>query len=110
MADFPDIGRLIGIQEIDVKGQLKGETDAGYVITSARGTVIKQKFQVSYLLTSTERVTLQTFFNTNLGGVFNWIHPLTSTTHSMFFLDGELKFTWNQNEQRYRSTFGIREA
>ncbi len=111
MADYPTIQVANGLQQKTVKAQYKGQSAAGYMMTRAKATLSKKEFTVKYnKLTTTERDTLQTFFDANLGLEFNWTHPETGgATYAVIFMDDELVFNW-KSPYYWTLEFKIREV
>lgn len=95
MADFPSIGLPVGLRQKTIKPAYRGKSSAGYTMSRAMATTSKEEFEVGYdFLSSSDRDTLQTFFNTNQGIEFNWTHPETGgSTYSVVFAEDELFFT-----------------
>ncbi len=79
-----------------IKPKHSGLSAAGYPMTRPRATSFKKEFSITYKnLTATERVILETFFDTYQGDSFNWTHPETGgATYGVAFVDDELEFEW----------------
>ena len=91
MADFPNIQLPSGMTEHTIKGQIKSDFAAGYVQSRAKWTRSRKQFSLSWgVMSDADKQTLQTFFDENIGGTFNWTHPLTNTTYTVRFSDDEL--------------------
>lgn len=73
------------------KPQLQTPFESGAVQSRARATSAKMKFKIGWEgLTETELQTLYTFFEVNVGGTFNWTHPITSTVYVVRFTQDAL--------------------
>lgn len=91
-ASLPNPSRL---REVPKKGQIRAEFEAGYTQSRAKWTRTRRLFELEWLaLTESEKSTLDTFFDNNLGGTFTWTHPVNETSYTVRFTDDELDETY----------------
>jgi len=114
MADYPITSRNPNtFSEKNIKGQYKAETDSNYMITAARGTTSKKEFELGYTsLSDSEKSTLESFFDANLGGSFNYTHPISGAVYSVFFVadDDSLDFDYDVHIRKWITNFKLREV
>ena len=73
------------------KGQVKTEFENGAVQSRARATSTRWVFVLGWrALGQTDYATLCTFFDSNLGTTFAWVHPITSVSYTVRFTEGRL--------------------
>lgn len=93
MADFPSTIRTsdwILFKERPRKRQIKTPFEAGYVQSSAGNTQTKMEFTIGWeWLLRTEYDILLAFYKANLGGSFNFTHPITGTVFIVRFFEEE---------------------
>ncbi len=93
MADWPSIENPSRIVEGHFKAQVRTEFEGGYVHTRARHTRSRKWFKIFWdLMPYADLATLLTFFDANLGGTFNWTHPITSTAYVVRFSEDEITY------------------
>ena len=93
MATWPSISTASKLSEKNKKKQIKTEFEGGYVQSRAHWTREKRIFSMQWdTMTTTDKATLETFFEANLGGSFTWTHPGTSVAYTVRFKDDELIF------------------
>ena len=112
MATYPTtLPEIHSIAHKNIKKQHITESAAGYVMSRGRGTVAKKAFDIGYTaMSNTQRDTLQTFFNDNIGDSFDWTHPETGgATYDVVFLEDELSFEWIGLDN-WSISFSIREV
>jgi hypothetical protein len=93
MADWPSISdpAFDLYAQTLVKAQIKTEFENGKVQSRARATSARLVVSLGWhALSNTDYSSLQTFFTNNIGGTFNWTHPLTSTVYVMRFTSDAL--------------------
>jgi len=94
MASWPSIATPSKIKESAIKKVIRTTSEGGYIQARARWTDYKQSFELIWsVLTSTDKATLITFFDTNQGTTFTWTHPELATTHTCFFSDDQIVFS-----------------
>lgn len=92
MADWPSIAAPSNIRDINQKGQIRSDFDAGYVQSRAKWTRTRRKFELSWnAMSNTDKETLMTFFENNLGDTFAWIHPLSGTSYTVRFTEENIE-------------------
>jgi len=95
MATFPNIADPSGISETDISNRLKETSAAGYTMLRGRGTATKKEFDLEWeAITTADKATLQTFFNTNYGNSLTWTHFETSVVYTVCFENNKLKFNY----------------
>jgi len=96
MTTFPTIQSPNGLQQKTIKPAQRSTSSAGYTMARAKATIAKKEFKVMYQnLTTAERNTLQTFFNSNQGLEFDWTHPEPSgSTYQVIFNQDDIEFVW----------------
>lgn len=86
MAFIPLDGLKQSSTRTGIKKSLRSETEKGYIYTRSQ-MLPKQKFTLSYLLTTTDCNTLETFFYNNVGKIFNLVFD--GVTYSVIFISDE---------------------
>ena len=86
MAFIPLTGLSQSSTRTGVKQSLRSQTEKGYIYTRSQ-MLPKQKFTLNYLLTSTDCATLETFFYSNVGTIFNLVFD--GVTYSVIFISDE---------------------
>jgi hypothetical protein len=102
MAVWPNISASdYGLDEEYYKPQIRTEFEGNYVQSRAKSTRARNRWALHWLyMTEAEFQTLKTFFNTNQGLSFTWVHPVTSVSYSCFFSVDSLKSKININGYR----------
>jgi len=102
MAAFPTVRVPSTFEETKVKKQILSESDGGYIVSRALGTVSKMQFKWGWpALTHAEKKLIDEFFDANLGTTFTYTHPdpdLESSEQSAYtlrFLEDSLKWKWS---------------
>lgn len=71
--------------------QIRTPFEGGAVQTRVRVSTSRWKFQVgAAVMTTTQFNALVSHFDTNQGGVFSFVHPITGNTHTVRYSDDEL--------------------
>ena len=86
MAFIPLTGLSQSSTRTGIKKSLRSETEKGYIYTRSQ-MLPKQKFTLSYLLTTTDCNTLETFFYNNVGTIFNLVFD--GITYKCVFISDE---------------------
>lgn len=93
MASWPSISTPAKVNEAIVKVAHRSSSEAGYVHTRAKWTSNKRTFSLAWnVMTSANKATLETFFDTNQGTTFSWTHPDTDASHTCLFSDDSIQF------------------
>ena len=92
MSTFPTLSiyPIYPLKESRVDNTIKSDTEAGYVITRARYSKVRKKFNIIYqLLTAADKALLDTFIDTVSGATdsFTWVHPASGTSYTVRFED-----------------------
>jgi hypothetical protein len=87
------------------KPQVRTEFEAGYVQTRVRATLAKKRWTARWnYMPEADYQTLETFFDTNQGGSFNWTEPVTGASYVCRFASNSLNSTWvTRGATYYRS-------
>jgi hypothetical protein len=93
MADWPSIDNPdYGLDEEYYKPQVRQEFEANYVQSRPRSTRGRSRWALHWdLLSEADYQTLLAFFAANQGGVFTWIHPISSASYTCRFSGDVLK-------------------
>jgi len=92
MTDWPNIAAPSNIVDTLQKGQIRSDFDAGYVQSRAMWTRTRYKFELTWkVMENADKETLMTFFAANLGGTFNWTHPLSGTSYVVRFAENNIE-------------------
>ena len=84
--DFPVIAAPKNIKRTPVDNTLRSPTEAGYVLARPRTTRILYDFEVSLLLSATDRGVLEAFDAIVTGAsIFSWFCDKYATTYSVRF-------------------------
>lgn len=86
MSFIPLVGLSQTSTRTGVKQSLRSQTEKGYIYTRSQ-MLPKQKFTLSYLLTTTDCNTLETFFYNNVGTIFNLVFD--GVTYNCIFISDE---------------------
>ena len=86
MAFIPLAGLSQTSTRTGIKKSLRSQTEVGYLFTRSQ-MLPKQKFTLNYLLTSTDCATLETFFYSNVGKIFNLVFD--GVTYNVLFISDE---------------------
>ena len=86
MSFIPLVGLSQTSTRTGIKQSLRSQTEKGYIYTRSQ-MLPKQKFTLSYLLTTTDCNTLETFFYNNVGTIFNLVFD--GVTYSVIFISDE---------------------
>ena len=86
MAFIPLTGLSQSSTRTGIKKSLRSETEKGYIYTRSQ-MLPEQKFTLSYLLTTTDCNTLETFFYNNVGKIFNLVFD--GVTYNCIFISDE---------------------
>ena len=74
-----------------IQKQLKTKMESGAVQSRPQHTSSRWEFTIGWqIVTQTQYAALCTFFTGNIGGTFNWTHPITTTVYVVRFAKGEL--------------------
>lgn len=87
-ATLPQLPTLDGFQEQKVDITLRSPMDAGPPKVRPLYTAAPTDFTISLVLETTQRATLETFYETTLGfgtDSFDWVHPVTQSAATMQF-------------------------
>lgn len=110
MANWPSIIEPASIVDTNIKGQIKAPFEGGYVQSVAKFSRTRKQFQLTWGdIPSADKSTLETFFNNNLGGTFNWTNILNSTTYVVRFVDDSLAFAYDTPNMRWRASVLLEE-
>lgn len=91
MATWPGIAAPTSMTERKKKAQIRSDFAAGYVQSRAKWTRSRKIFELSWnVMSDSDKSTLETFFDDNLGGTFTWAHPLSGTSYTVRFVGDEL--------------------
>lgn len=98
MADWPDIEDPSGLRESPQKGQIKSDFEAGYVQSRPKFTRTRKRFELSWdAMSNSDKETLETFFDDNLGDTFTWDNPISTASdpsHTVRFVNDSLEFSY----------------
>ena len=95
MATWPNIEKPSRMIERTKKAQIKSDMAAGYVQSRAKWTRTRKVFELSWnAMSDADKNILEDFFTENIGDTFEWTHPLTNTTYTVRFGDGELSASY----------------
>ncbi|SDU26598.1 hypothetical protein [Desulfobacula phenolica] len=109
MANFPDIAVCSGFTEADIGNRLMETSSAGYTMIRGRGTAVKKEFILDWkLMTSADKNTLQSFFNTYYGQSFIFTHPETGIDYTVCFQEDKLNFKYKA-KNRWLLTLKLKE-
>ena len=95
MATFPTLSQKasINFSKERIKPIVKTKFEGNYAQTRPKYTRTMSKFKIAYnALTTTDVSTMETFFDANSGGEFNWTDPSTSTVFVVRFSSETLTF------------------
>lgn len=88
---WPDIQAPSSITERKKKAQIRSDFEAGYVQSRAQWTRSRKIFELSWAnMTNSDKETLETYFDNNLGSTFSWTHPYTDTTYTVRFAEDQI--------------------
>lgn len=74
---------------------IRTESENAYTKVRRKTTRTKSKFKLSYRsITEAEYTILQTFFNTNQGLAFTFVHPATTVSYNCIFSQDDLDKTY----------------
>lgn len=96
MIAFPNIQNpSYPLKESFRKEQIKSSFEAGYVQSRSKFTVGRYEWELNWAaLPESSYQVLRTFFEDNVGNVFDWIHPSSSVLYRVRFstdtLDSEI--------------------
>ena len=95
MSDFPSIRTPSDIRGDHYKGQVRAEFKAGYVHSHAAHTRSRKRFWLIWAgLNETDLASLLSHVDSNLGGTFNWTHPLTSVEYVVRYLEDHIPYDY----------------
>jgi len=90
---FPSISTPYRVSDRLIKPILVAETESGVTLTRALGSASKREFKLTWpVMTSANKATLETYYNTNAGGSDTWTHPDTATSYTVAFVEDSLSF------------------
>lgn len=95
MDTWPDIDMLSGVKVTPIKKAHRQVSAAGYTLSRASGTVLKNEFALTYsAVSSGDKATVVAFFDTNQGisFVLNDPDPGSSETFTVVFGQDEIEF------------------
>jgi hypothetical protein len=102
MATWPDIVAPSGLNEEKIKSQIKNDFESGYVSSRAKWTRSRKKFELSWdAMSSTDKATLETFFDTNLGDTFTWTHPSENAEYTVRFSEDTINADYKKGSIGY---------
>lgn len=91
---WPDIQNPSTLQETKIKGQLRSDFENGSVQSAAKWTRSRKKFELSWdSMSKTDKSTLETFFDNNLGGTFTWTNPADNQEYIVRFAEDEINMS-----------------
>ena len=89
---FPIISSLTGFKRVAMKSANR-KTAGGYTMGFPTGSIKKYRFELSYTVVSNSDVsTMDTFFNDNQGGSFQYTDPISDSSYSVEFDQDEIEF------------------
>ncbi len=95
MSDFPSIRTPGTIRIEHYKGQVRADFTAGYVHSHAAHTRSRERIYLGWPgLNETDLASLLSHFDSNLGGTFNWTHPLTSVEYVVRYLEDRIPYDY----------------
>ncbi len=78
-----------------IKKKYKGESEAGYTMTSAKASLAKKEFELEYSnLTDAEQVILQAHFDSNSGSFSFTVPRAGGATYTVVYFEEELEFLY----------------
>lgn len=90
-----------GTEEETIHPQKRTPFEGNYVQSRPAATRSRAKWPLGWkLLPESEYQTLLTFFNTNLGGMFTWTHPISGTSYTCRFSGDALTGRWSLGSWR----------
>jgi hypothetical protein len=93
MNAFPSISLPSSFSQERRKSTIRTTFENGSVGQRAKWTSGKLTLELSWeMLSDADKVTLDTFFETNNGSAIQYTHPKTSTVHAVIFGEDTLKF------------------
>lgn len=112
MANWPStVATPNRIIERPMKAQIKNDFESGYVNSVARWTRMRRQFELSWVaLSAADKAALITFFDSNQGDTFDWIHPETTVTYTARFAEDEIGFEYMPSYARWRGDIVLEEA
>ena len=103
MTTFPSIQTPTSISRSPFKGRLKGDFEAGYVQIVPKHTRSRKRFILSWSgMPFSDLLTLEQFFEDNVGNTFDWTHPPmpghpSGTTYTVMFANETMSFDYVEN-------------
>lgn len=95
MTSWPSIQTPSSLKETPQKGQIRSNFEDGYVQSRSKWTRSRKVFNLQWnAMSNSDKETLVTFFENNLGSTFTWTHPVSSTNYTVRFKDDEVEFDY----------------
>jgi hypothetical protein len=95
MSDFPSIELPSNISEKLVSFKKSQKSSAGYSMIANAGAVMKKQFTLDWeQMTSVDKATLISHFQSNYVSSFSWTHFETSTVYTVFYENEDLDFQY----------------
>jgi hypothetical protein len=110
METYPTL-KINSLKDSLHKPLITSETENLNIKQRPRGTRSIRKFEISHIaLSQSDKDTLQDFFETNNGLIFEFYNPKDTTTYNVIF-DGmdNIDFTYSIEFQLYSTTIKMRE-
>jgi len=83
------------IRERRLKGQIKSKFEDGTIQSVAKNTRTRLAFTLIWAdISTTDKTSIESFFDSNLGGTFTWSHPITGVSYTVRFSKDEIEFTY----------------
>jgi hypothetical protein len=99
MSDFPKINYIKSFSLIPIKKANVQISAAGYPMSSALAIVTKNKIRIQYeKVSTTDKASVDTFFDTNQGSSFSLYIPLNSTAYEVIFNQDEIEWSYNNDD------------
>ncbi len=111
MAIYPTTLNIESFEEKTIKPVLISSYNSGYSQKTAKYTRKISSFTFSHEnLTLAEKVELDTFFTTNQGLSFSFVHPLTDDIYEVNFEMDEINFSYDKVMKTYSTKIAIKEV
>lgn len=99
MNTFPQINYIKSFSITPTKKASRQISRAGYPMSAPLATVQKNKISITYeKVSTTDRSSVDTFFDTNQGSAFYLYVPLKSDTYTVIFDVDEIVWSYNNQD------------
>lgn len=111
MAIYPTTLNIESFDEKTIKPVSTSSYNSGYSQKVAKYTRKILAFSFTHEnLTLAQKTELDTFFTTNQGLSFSFVHPLTNDTHEVNFEMEEINFSYDKIMKTYSTKIAIKEV